>query len=177
MIVSPASRMLRAISLGVFCRLAPSTRAIMRSRKVSPGFERDAHDDPVGQHPGAAGDRRAVAARLADDRGRLAGDGRLVDRGDALDDLAVAGDDLARPRRRTGRRPAAALDGLLDRRRPALRTRAMVSERVLRRVSAWALPRPSAMASAKLANSTVNHSQSADQGGEAVGVADRRGRW
>ncbi len=39
MIVSPARRMLRAISLGVFCRLAPSTRAIMRSRNVSPGFD------------------------------------------------------------------------------------------------------------------------------------------
>ncbi len=31
--------MLRAISLGVFCRCAPSTRAIMRSRNVSPGLE------------------------------------------------------------------------------------------------------------------------------------------
>ena len=37
---------------------------------------------------------------------------------------------------------------------------AMVSERALRSVSACALPRPSAMASAKLANSTVNHSHS-----------------
>ncbi len=36
----------------------------------------------------------------------------------------------------------------------------MVSERALRSVSACALPRPSAMASAKLANSTVNHSHS-----------------
>ncbi len=40
------------------------------------------------------------------------------------------------------------------------RRRAMVSDRALRRVSAWALPRPSAMASAKFANSTVNQSQS-----------------
>ncbi len=37
--VSPESRMLSAISLGVFCRVAPSTSAIMRSRKVSPGLE------------------------------------------------------------------------------------------------------------------------------------------
>ena len=37
MIVRPARRMLRAISFGVFCRAAPSTSAIMRSRKVSPG--------------------------------------------------------------------------------------------------------------------------------------------
>ncbi len=39
MIVRPESRMLSAISLGVFCREAPSTSAIIRSRKVSPGFE------------------------------------------------------------------------------------------------------------------------------------------
>ena len=35
--VNPASRMLSAISFGVFWRAAPSTRAIMRSRKVLPG--------------------------------------------------------------------------------------------------------------------------------------------
>ena len=44
----------------------------------------DADDDAVGEDLGAAGDGRAVTAGLADDRGRLAGDGRLVDRGDAL---------------------------------------------------------------------------------------------
>src|SRR5664279_3346070 len=38
MIVSAASRILSAISLGVFCRFAPSTMAIMRSRKASPGL-------------------------------------------------------------------------------------------------------------------------------------------
>ena len=37
MIVSPASRIDSAISFGVFCRDAPSTRAIIRSRKVCPG--------------------------------------------------------------------------------------------------------------------------------------------
>ena len=36
MIVMPASRMLSAISFGVFCRCAPSTSEIMRSRKVDP---------------------------------------------------------------------------------------------------------------------------------------------
>ena len=39
MIVSDASRMFSAISFGVFCRLAPSTRAIIRSMKVSPGLD------------------------------------------------------------------------------------------------------------------------------------------
>ena len=65
-----------------------------RSRNDSARLGRDPDDDAVGQDAGAAGDAGAVAAGLADHRGRLAGDGRLVDRGDALDDLAVAGDDL-----------------------------------------------------------------------------------
>ena len=59
------------------------------------GRRGDAHADPVGQHLRAAGHRRAVAAGLADDRRGLAGDGRLVDRGDALDHLAVGGDEVA----------------------------------------------------------------------------------
>ena len=111
MIVSPTSRMLSAISLGVFWRRAPSTRAIMRSRKRLAGVGGDPHDDPVGEHLRAAGDGAAVAAALADDRRRLAGDGRLVDRGDALDHVAVAGDDLAGRRRRRCRRGAAAPAG------------------------------------------------------------------
>ena len=51
--------------------------------------------DLVGEHLGAAGDGRAVAAGLADHGGRFAGDGRFVDRGGAFDDLAVGGNHLA----------------------------------------------------------------------------------
>ena len=51
---------------------------------------------PVGHDSRAAGDRRAVAAALADHGRRLAGDRELVDRGDALDHLAVRRDDVAR---------------------------------------------------------------------------------
>ncbi len=58
------------------------------------GLGGDLHDDPVGEHLRAAGHRGAVAAGLPDDRRRLAGDRRLVDRGDALDHVAVARDDL-----------------------------------------------------------------------------------
>ena len=96
--------------------------------------------------------------------------------GDALDDVAVAGDELAGVDDAAGRRSAAAVDGTsVDRCRRAARTWATVSERVLRSVSAWALPRPSATASAKLANSTVNHSQSATSPAKHVvgGVAGR----
>ena len=60
------------------------------------GFLGDFHDDPVREHPGAAGDGRAVAAGLADHRRRLAGDRRLVDRCDPLDHRSVAGNRLAR---------------------------------------------------------------------------------
>ena len=87
--------MLSAISFGVFCRSAPSIRPIIRSRKVEPGRGGDAHHDPVGEHLRAAGDGRAVAAGFADHRGGFAGDRRLVDRGDALDHLAVGGDEVA----------------------------------------------------------------------------------
>ena len=55
---------------------------------------RHAHDDLVGEDARAAGDRGAVAARLADHGSRLAGDRRLVDGGDALDDLSVGRDEL-----------------------------------------------------------------------------------
>ena len=123
------------------------------------GVGRDLDDDPVGEDPGAARDGAPVAAGLADDRSGLAGDGGLVDRGDALDDLAVGGDDVA-----ASHDDAVALaefgggDTLFG---PvgATSRRASVSERILRSVSACALPRPSAMASAKFAKRTVKHSQ------------------
>ena len=172
----PASRMSRAISLGVFCRLAPSTMAIMRSRNVSPGLAVIAHDQPVGQHARAAGDAAAVAAAFADHRGAFAGDGAFVDRGDAFDDFAVGRNVVAgldehhvalaqvggrgRPSRRRVRSIV-----VKSAARAAARSRgrtnflAGTSRRARRRASAWALPRPSAIASAKLANSTVNQSQ------------------
>ena len=57
--------------------------------KLSPGVGGDPHHDLIGEHLGAAGDGAAVAAGLADHRGRFAGDGRFVHGGGAFDDLAV----------------------------------------------------------------------------------------
>ena len=68
--VSPAITIFSAISLGVFCRCAPSTSAIMRSRKVSPGLEVMRTLIQSLKHFGAAGDRAAVAAGFADYRAR-----------------------------------------------------------------------------------------------------------
>ena len=56
---------------------------------------RDAYANPIGQNLRAAGHGRAVAARLADDGRRFAGDRGLVDRGDAFDHLAVRRNDVA----------------------------------------------------------------------------------
>ena len=130
--------------------------------------------EPVGEHARAAGDAAAVAAAFADDRGAFAGDGAFIDRGDALDDFAVAGNLVAgfdehevahaagRARERTWLRPAspdagsrAAAVGL-----PTSSSSFLAATfcRVALSASAWALPRPSAIASAKLANSTVNQS-------------------
>ena len=116
---------------------------------------------------------RAVAAGLADHRRRLAGDRRLVDRGDPLDHGAVAGDRLARlddddvaadaARRRASRRRRAGC--------------AVVSVRIARRLAAWARPRPSASASARLAKTTVSQSQTAivkAEPGRLVAAAERR---
>ena len=79
-------------------RLAPRGALDQRDHAVDErlaGLLRDLDDDAVREHPRAAGDRAAVAAGLADDGRRLAGDRRLVDGRDALDDGAVAGDQLA----------------------------------------------------------------------------------
>ena len=52
-----------------------------------------------------------------------------------------------------------------------------VSWRLRRRVSAWALPRPSATASAKLANSTVAHSHGVTSPTNTSGRCDELERW
>ncbi len=64
---------------------------------------RDLDDDAVGENARAAGHGGAVASRLPDDGGRLAGDRRLVHRGDPFDDGSVSRESSGRPRRRRGR--------------------------------------------------------------------------
>ncbi len=73
----------RLLALGVFDH---------GDHAVDEGFARiygHAHDNPVGQHAGTAGDGREVATGFTDDRSRFAGDGRFVHRGDTFDDFAV----------------------------------------------------------------------------------------
>ena len=167
-------------------RLAPRGALDQRDHAVEEagaGLLGDAHDDPVGEHARAAGDRAAVAARLADDRGRLAGDRRLVHRRHALHDVAVARDQVARLADHQVARAQVARRARAPRRPPSSRRRAIISLRVARRAFAWALPRPSATASARLAKITVSHSQRATtpvkpeavgRAAHEVGQEDRR---
>ena len=152
-----------AISFGVFCRDRALDEADHPVEEALAGLRGHPDLEPVGDHTGAAGDRRAVAAALADHGRRFAGDRALVDRSDALDHLAVRRDDVAGLDQHEviqasdrGSRPA---------RTPCVQAPRGASPgspaacRAARR--RCALPRPSATASAKLANSTVNQSQAA----------------
>ena len=153
----PASRMPSAISFGVLRRSAPSTSAIIRSRKLWPGswvISTTIRSEST-RVPPVTALRSPPASRMTG--ADSPGDRRLVDRGDALDHGPVAGDQLAGlddddVAARAARTPASS---------PPSRSVATVSVRIARSASAWALPRPSASASARLANTTVSQSQSA----------------
>ncbi len=93
--MSATSRIVRAISFGVLPRLAPSTMAIMRSRNAFAGVGCNTHDDPVGQHACAAGDRTEVSAGFADHRRGFASDRGFVDGCCSLDHFAIGGNDFA----------------------------------------------------------------------------------
>ena len=144
------------------------------------GLLGDLDDDAVGQHGGAAGDRGAVAAGLADHRRGFAGDRRFVHRGNAFHDIAVTRDDLPGlddddvallQQRRGDSPPRAGAPGA----QPTSR-RAMVSDLALRSVSACALPRPSATASARLAKSDGQPQPDHDQPGEPASGRRSPGR-
>ncbi len=60
------------------------------------GVRGDFDLDLIAENARASGDRGTIAAGFADDGSRFTGDGGLVDRCDAFDNLAVAGDELTR---------------------------------------------------------------------------------
>src|SRR5579875_968913 len=158
MMVRPASRMLSAISLGVFWRSAPSTSAIMRSRKVSPGLEVTLTRiwSERTRVPPVTAERSPPASRMTGADSPVMADSST----DATPSMISPSEGMYSPAETTTTSPARSLELGICSIVPSSRTRlAMVSERALRRVSACALPRPSAMASAKLAKSTVNQSQ------------------
>ena len=159
--MSPASRMSSAISFGVFWRLAPSTSAIIRSRKLSPAFAvtRTTISSESTRVPPVTAERSPPDSRITGADSPVIADSSTlaipsIDVAVGRDDLARRDDDLVADLELRARH-------LLDRSVRRAAAARVVSARVLRSVAAWALPRPSAMASAKLAKSTVNQSQAA----------------
>ena len=144
--------MVNAISLGVFCRLAPSTRAIILSKKLSPGSVVTTTlilSDNTLVPP--------VTELLSPPASRMTG---------ALSPVMALSSMVAKPSiisPSVGMISPASHTKILPFRSCTEETswpfsrRAGVSSRVLRKLSAWALPRASAMASAKLANKSVSN--------------------
>ena len=106
MIVSPASRMLSAISFGVFWRLAPSTSAIIRSRKLSPGFgvTRTTISSDSTRVPPVTAERSPPDSRITGADSPVIADSSTLAMPSI--DLAVAGDHLAGRDDARGRRRA-----------------------------------------------------------------------
>src|ERR1700737_4249875 len=157
MIVSAASRMFRAISFGVLRRDALSTRPIMRSRNVSPGLAvmRTTMRSDSTLVPPVTALRSPPASRITGADSPVMADSSI----DAMPSITSPSPGTTSPASQTTRSPLCrAVDATFSS-RPLTSRRAMVSDRVLRNAAACALPRPSATASAKLANRTVNQSQ------------------
>ena len=159
--MSPDSRMFRAISFGVFCRSAPSTRAIIRSMKPSPGFWviRTTMRSESTRVPPVTAERSPPDSRMTGADSPVMADSSTV----AMPSTISPSPGMRSPGSTTQQVAAgrAGSSGVSMTEPSSASTLARVSERVLRSVSACALPRPSATASAKLANRTVNHSHPA----------------
>ena len=159
MMVKPTSRMLSAISFGVFWRSAPSTSLIMRSMKVEPGaavMRTLIQSDSTWVPP-------VTAERSPPDSRMTGADSPVIAASftEAIPSTTSPSDGMVSPASTTTTSPTLRLvPGTRRklRRSVPIRSFAWVSVRVRRNASACALPRPSAIASAKLANSTVNHS-------------------
>ena len=160
MIVRPARRMSSAISFGVFWRLAPSTSAIMRSRKLSPArvVTRTTISSDSTRVPPVTAERSPPDSRITGADSPVIADSSTL----AMPSITSPSAGMISPAVTTTWSPTASVElGTSSIAPSASRLRAVVSARVFRSAAAWALPRPSAIASAKLAKRTVNHSQAA----------------
>src|SRR5215472_1892780 len=159
MIVRAASRMLSAISFGVLRRDALSTSPIIRSRNVSPGLaviSMTTRSDST-RVPPVTALRSPPASLMTGADSPVMADSST----EAMPSTTVPSPGIRSPASQTTRSPLRSWGAGTRASRPSVRRRAVSSDRVRRRLAACALPRPSATASAKLANSTVNQSQMA----------------
>ena len=163
--VNPASRMLSAISFGVFWRLAPSTMAIMRSRKASPGFAlmRTISQSDRTRVPPVTALRSPPLSRIT---GALSPVIALSST-EATPSMTSPSPGMTSPASTSTVSPFRSelpeTFACSDPRSGRCSRFAWTSWRDRRSVSAWALPRPSAIASAKFAKRTVSHSHTETQ--------------
>ena len=160
MSVSAESRMVSAISLGVFWRFAPSTSEIMRSRNPSPGLmeTRILISSESTRVPPVTALRSPPLSRMTGADSPVMADSSTV----AAPSMTSPSAGMISPARTTTTSPLRRSLALTSSTWPLLARRwAIVFTRVPRSALAWALPRPSATASAKFAKRTVNQSQMA----------------
>ncbi len=159
--VSATSRIVSAISFGVFWRLAASTMLIMRSRKDSPGLTvmRTTSQSDSTRVPPVTAEKSPPASRTTGADSPVI----ALSSTEATPSITSPSSGITScvststtsPRRRS----SACSGSHLPPWKGSSSFLAQVSLRRPRSEAAWALLRPSASASAKLANSTVNHSQ------------------
>src|SRR5580693_8821450 len=175
--VSAASRIVSAISFGVLRRLAPSTRVIIRSRNVFPGsavIRATIRSDST-RVPPVTAERSPPASRITGADSPVIADSST----DATPSRISPSDGIRSPGSQTTRSPLTSSAAGIRSSAPGSSgrsRRACVSDRTRRSVSACAFPRPSAMASAKLANSTVRASQTVTDQSKMPGWASDSAR-
>jgi len=143
--------------LGVFCRSAPSTKAIIRSMKVWPGSAvmRTTIRSESTRVPPVTAERSPPDSRMTGADSPVMADSST----EATPSTISPSEGMVSPASQITRSPFATAEaGTRSSVPSAPSRRASVVVRILRKVSAWALPRPSATASAKLANQTVRAS-------------------
>ncbi len=158
--VMPANRMLSAISLGVFCRTAPSTRAIMRSMKVEPwaAVIRTRIWSESTRVPPVTAERSPPLSRITGANSPVIANSST----EATPSMISPSEGISSPAPTSTRSPGlrmSAETSCQSRLSAEGTSLAVASVRVRRNEAACALPRPSATASARLANSSVTQSQ------------------
>ncbi len=160
--VRPANSTARAISLGVLRRLAPSTMAIMRSRKLSPApaVTRTLIQSETTVVPPVTAERSPPLSRMTGADSPVMADSLT----EATPSMISPSAGITSPASTSTTSPGVSLCEGVGTMAPAAGSTislALVVTRAARRLSAAALPRPSATLSARLANSTVAQSQMA----------------
>ena len=151
--------MVSAISFGVFWRFAPSTMEIMRSRKPRPFsiVTRMTMRSLMTRVPPVTALRSPPLSRMTGADSPVMAASSTV----AMPSMTSPSAGITSPASHTTWSPFCRLGAGTFSSRPFFSSRATVSLRALRKLSACALPRPSATASAKFAKSTVNQSHTA----------------